>query len=214
VLSGCTLSNPDTSVTTIPPIETGNNHGNIRPTTQWQPNTEYESNNNDLKEFYSNGQVLLWELSIGTTDAKSAMSQDLNALKSWPKALGFDGYVAGDGTTIRFMDFQAKDQAQHSLVLTYLSKQQTLDYRVTFTSNFDKINAEELVMYLKVVFGVDFDESKFIDTCDRYAATVETLKPEEIDEEIFYQKDGITLRISMFNYNGEFYVALKGVYEA
>lgn len=134
-------------------------------------------------------------------------------LKYWSDPLDFAGYTTSGNCQIYFLDFREDNFMQHSLNLTYISSLQSLDYRITFRKDFENINAEELLMYAKVVFDVDIDEELFIETVNQYKTTMSEMGTNTMDEKMFYEKDNIMIKISRFNYEGELYLAFKGLYE-
>jgi hypothetical protein len=167
----------------------------------------------ELEKLLEDGKSLIEYIDFTKgTAAKEAMSGAMEVMKEWISPIGFSGYMTHSSGFSGSSFLPEDSYVQHSIDFCFEGESKYIDYKVTFKKDFEKIDADRLLLRLNAIFGADIDEKEFKDKLNEFQSTVHEMDEKKIESHTVYDKDKVLIQLSKI-YDGENrYISISASY--
>lgn len=167
----------------------------------------------ELENLLKDGKALIEYIDFAKdTAAKEAMSGAMEVMKEWISPIGFSGYMTHSSGFSGSSFLPEDSYVQQSIDFCFEEENKYIDYRVTFKKDFEKIDADRLLLRLNAIFGADINEKEFKDKLNEFQSTVNEMDEKKVETHTVYDQDKVLIKLSKI-YDGENrYISISASY--
>jgi hypothetical protein len=167
-----------------------------------------------MDDYIENGRVMIREFDF-KGDKMEAYYAAMSIMSEWDKALGFGGYRADRGVPGIYPMFNSPEGYYFfkQMYLSLADDNKILEYNVFFVDNYNNINPERFIKFLKGIYGVEISSEELqsaVSECAEHLGTVTQGEPYEV---CLYNDGGVSVDVvGMEDITGEKYIAINSKY--